>query len=65
VADLLLDIIDGNIEQTLQESKAPDNDAWLATFKQSFKNSPVLCEVYTAHQRDYSPQLRKIGDDAC
>ena len=65
VADLLLDITDGNIEYTLTTSKPPDLSAWLATFVQSFKNSPILCDVYRAHKQDYSEQLKEIGDKAC
>jgi hypothetical protein len=65
LADMLLDIIDGNIEHTLQESNSPDENSWLVTFQQSFKSSPILCEVYKAHHNEYSSKLQQIGDGAC
>lgn len=64
-ADMLLDVIDGNLDLTLGTASPADLAEWLITFAESFRRSPIMCEVFQDRKLEYSAKLREIGEKGC
>ena len=64
MAEYLLDHIAAVIPQTTVDNVPLLSTIWREYIKDSFKNSPILCEILTTHQRWYPAEILHLMNEA-
>jgi hypothetical protein len=64
-ADMALDVIDGNLEFAISTADPEDLESWRSAFGATFETSPIVCEVFLNHKKEYTKKLREIGESSC